>query len=565
MFTAKKESLFSVEKKKTVLNEFINSGLKESAKTKSGNNAEKFLTTGNPFVDQFGKMGSYKEPRSFDKISRDMSELWAIDPLISIKFALFMRTITRKVSLFDGALTSTVQRGSGLKHESIMRFMWIYTKDKDLFYSNLNLFVSVGAWKDVIDMMRLDLTYHGWDDKILDFDFLSTFVLSGLENPNTSELIKKYLPQLKAKSKCITVRAQANTIIAKYLASKAGITYKEYRQLKASGEAHSWQKLISNKLFDQIDFNKVHGRALTQLVSSKFLANHKLEDVYDAWIESQPIAKFTGYPHEIFEKFSKDEWGYSRFNSSVLKKYQISTINKQFDGLIELGKTNANTKSGLIVVRDTSGSMGSTADGSKMSAGDIAKALALYFSEFLTGEFKGHWIEFADRAKIHQWKGSTIVEKWDNDRSNYIGGTDFQSVISLFCSLKSQGVNESDFPSGILCISDGEFNPGDLGKTNVESAILKLKSAGFSKEYTDNFQIVLWNLRNNYYGNRNQSKFETYDEAKNVFYFSGYDASIMAFLTGTDKNTGEEAVAPKTDVELFNAAMDQEILNMIAI
>src|SRR5690606_22642533 len=125
--------------------------------------------------------------------------------------------------------------------------------------------------------------------------------------------------------------------------------------------------------------------------------------------------------------------------------------------LIETAKKNAKTQTGLIVVRDTSGSMSSPAAGTKIAAGDIAKALALYFSEFLHGYFANTWIEFNASAKMHQWKGNTPVDKWLNDHSSYIGNTNFQSVIDLFLRLKKEGIPESDFPSGILCISDGEF------------------------------------------------------------------------------------------------------------
>ena len=68
-------------------------------------------------------------------------------------------------------------------------------------------------------------------------------------------------------------------------------------------------------------------------------------------------------------------------------------------------------------------------------------------------------------------------------------------MVQLFAQLKAQGVSESEFPTGILCISDGEFNSSQLGKTNVESVKDVLRSAGFSKEYVDNFVIVLWNLQ----------------------------------------------------------------------
>ncbi len=209
----------------------------------------------------------------------------------------------------------------------------------------------------------------------------------------------------------------------------------------------------------------------------------------------------------------------------------------------------------MIVVRDTSCSMTSFAAGTNMSSYSISKALALYFSEFLSGPFAGHWIEFADTATLREWKGSTPVEKWTNDLCESYGGTNFQSVIDLFVDMKYNGVSESDFPKGIICLSDGEFNPADLNKTNVETSLQKLKAAGFSQEYCDNFVIVLWNIQNNYYGRGSGEKFETAENVPNVFYFGGYSGSVISFLSGKIDNT----------YDLLDIALDQEVLNMVTV
>lgn len=562
MFNSKQKQLLSNGEKQTTSatttapNAFVQGGLKKAARTLSGNGAEKFSTTGNEFVDQFTKAGSYKQPRTYADIATDMSTLWAKSPVMTVAFTLFLRLITRVVSFFDGSKTATVQRGSGLKHEGIVRTVWIAVNHPEVFWKNIELFISAGSWKDVIQMLSYDLQYNGWNGKQLHWDEFKKLILAGLENPKTTNLVKKYLPQIKSNSKCKTLEAQADNIIAKWICAalfgakeNPSYTYKQYRQLKTSGNAHVWQQLISKKKLLEIDFNTVHGRALAQLVSGKFLANNGLEAAYTKWIEARPIAKFTGYVNELFAKLPS-------------KKYQIDTLNAQFKGLVETAKKNAVTGTSLIVVRDTSSSMGSIAPGTKQSCYDIGKALALFFSEMLPdGFFAASWIEFNSTAQMHQWKGSTPYEKWTNDKSGYVGGTNFQSVIDLFVRIKKGGVAESEFPTGILCISDSEFNPAALGKTNVETARATLRKGGFSEDYAKNFKIVLWNLQNNYYGKGSGEKFETFGETENVYYFGGYDGSIIAFLTGVEG----QKTTPKTDVELFEAAIDQELMAKIAI
>lgn len=566
MFDTKKKTLAttpvtSAAKVSAKTSAFVGAGLKKQARTLSGNGALKFSTTGNSFVDEFGQAGSYKAPRQFSDIATSMSTLWAESQLLCLKFLFYLRMITRKVQFPDGETTENVQRGQGLRHEGIFRMMWLQVNKPETFWKNILHFISVGSWKDVITMLSYDLQYNGWKDRKLDWEKVGKLILAGLENPKTANLVKKYLPQIKANSACKTVEAQADNMIAKWICSllfggkpeaNNTSTYKKYRKLKTSGTAHDWQKLISQGKVLSIDFNSVHGRALAQLVSGKFLKNNNLEAKYSKWLEGKPIVKYTGYVYELLATIS-----------TAKQKYQEDTINKQFAALVETAKKGALDGTSLIVVRDTSGSMSSPASGTKVSAGDVAKGLALFFSEMLpAGKFADSWIEFHSTAQMRQWKGSTVVEKWRNDNSSYIGGTDFQSVIKLFCTIKKTGVPQSEFPTGMLCISDGEFNPAQLGKTNVESARATLRAAGFTKDYCDSFKIVLWNLQSGYYGATTGKKFETYGNVPNVFYFSGLDGSVVSFLTGMADSAKKP---PETAAELFDAAMDQEVLNMLEV
>jgi hypothetical protein len=586
MFNEKKRELFSVptatkkeKESKNAVNSFIQAGLKKSAEGLSGNGALKYTTTGDDFLDQFGSLGTFRAIRSYNEISMDMAKLYGQNPLMAVKFTLFMRTITRKTQIVDGDKTEDVQKGGGLRHETIMRMIWLNVNHKEVFWKNINLFISVGSWKDIFDMLRTDLEFNGWDGRVLDWDNFGSLILSGLENPTTSGLVKKYLPSIKAKSKATTVRAQANTLIGKFISSKlfgtkegGKETYKRYRKLKASGEAHTWQKLISERLFSDIDFGTVHGRALSKLVSSKFLENNKLADKYQSWIESQPVAKFTGYVHELAMNINAPDLGrgYRSNSYPTLRPYQKMTINKQYEGMVKRDKENVDLNQGWIAVRDTSSSMTGEIHGQKISAYDVAKALGIYFGDLLEGPFKNTWIEFASKATLRQYKEDNFVDKWLSDGSDNYGSTNIQSVADLFVKLKVGGVSEEDFPTGILCLSDGELNRvgfygGDnLKKTNFVTFIDKLRGAGFSKSYVDNFKFVFWDIRNNYYGS-DKAKFETFGEHDNVFYMSGYDGSTVGFLLGGEDAEGNVKTAPKTADELFHAAMDQTILNMVTI
>lgn len=579
MFDSKKSSLFSSNHTASenqnlsagtmvTNNPFLLEGLRQSsATTNLGNGALKYSTTGSDFVDQFGKITQYKKPRSFSEISKDMSTLWFQNKLLTLALTFYIRMITRIVQLFSGQKTSTTQRGQGLKHEGIMRMIWVAVNAPETFWKNIPLFIAIGSWKDIFTMLSYDLQHHGWDERKLDWGKFGQLILAGLENPNTSNLVKKYLPQIKSNSQCKTVEAQADNIIAKWICSlifgsdghdvpaRRASDYKKYRKLKTSGTAHEWQKLISQKKLIEIDFSTIHGRALAQLVSSKFLSNNNLEDKYEAWISLQPVAKYTGYVYELFAPVKK---GYQNVR---LKKYQEETINRQFYGLIETAKNGMSADSSFIVVVDTSSSMTSLVPGTKISSYDVAKSMALYFSYLLKGPFQKGFMEFASTCRMKFWKGNSPVENLQNDRSEAYGSTEFQAVADTFVKIKNQGVPESEFPTGILCVSDGCFNSTHTNKSNFDLLLYKLRQAGFSEEYVSNFKVVLWDIPNGYYGGKPQTAFEDFADKPNLFHMSGLDGSAIAFLMGTQYNPS----IPKTSDELFQAAMNQEVLSLLEI
>lgn len=569
-FSKKKTSLF--DNKETVTsqeNAFVREGLKESSKTVSGNGALKYSTSGDAFVDNFALIANFKAPRDYAEVSKDMYKLWSINPKKCLQLAVYIRLITREtqIALPGETVTLDVQRGQGLKNEGIMRMLWLAIHHKPTFMANMPYFIAAGSWKDVFEMMSLDLQYHGWKGRKLDWNFMRNTILSGLANPSTSELVKKYLPTIRSVKECKTVESQARTIIGQYLASciygkkkskekesDSRAAQRKYRRIKRSGTAHKWQQLISQKNLLELDFNTIHGRALSLLVGSKFLKNHGLIEKYQKWIASKPVAKYTGYVFELFQPLGNS------YRINRLPEYQEMTINKQFDGLVETGKQNLRPDNKLLVVRDISSSMTSCGRGTNMSAYAIAKSMALYFSAMFDGPFKDAYATFSDTCKLCKWQGKTAIEKWANDTDSNFGSTNFQAVAEMLVKIR-KNVPESEFPTGVLCISDGDFNWCGVNESNFNKFRKTLLSGGFSKDFVENFKLILWDIPNSYYGNSTRAKFEDFADAPNNFYISGYDPAAVAFIMGTE----QRQVTPKNASELFIAAMDQDLLNRLTI
>ena len=547
MFNEKLQNLFG-----------SNSPVKKVEYTTSGNGALKLTSTGDPFVDQFGLISQYRQLRPYSSVSKDMQELWNIDPMYTLKLLFYIRLITRKVKFSNGTETSKVQKGAGLRHEAFMRMLWLAVNHSDVFYKNLPLFITIGSWKDIIQLMSYDLQYHGWDNRVLDFNKISDFILAGLENPNTCNLVKKFLPTIKARSKCRTLESQADTIIGKFLTHKLfdsgefspklhSKNYHLYRKLKSSGTAHEWQQMISRSQFN-IDFSKVHGRALALLVSGNYLKNHNLEKDYENWIKKQPVAKFTGFVYELFKGLN--------LNSPLYKKY---TIDKQFENLIQTAKEGSSTESSFIVARDVSGSMSSNVKGLTISSNDVAKSIALYFSYLLKGNFANSYIEFSHKPILKYWEGDSPTDKYLKNINYCFGDTNFLGIADLFIEIYKHTSIEK-FPKGLICISDGEMNASKDNKTNFQSFKKRLLKAGFPKDYVDNFKIVLWDIPNAFYSfDEIRPKFESYADTPNFFYMGGLDPAGITFLLGGEVNKS----IPKTPRELFETAMNQEIMDYI--
>lgn len=494
--------------------------------TTSAEGAVKLASTLDPFVDQFARAALYKAPRKYEEIAVDQEVLYAIDPIMTIKLSLYFRIITRNVKDFG------MHRGTGLKNESILRIKWLLVNHYNEMRPFLCLLPILGSWKDLFELKTLASEYQipGEIFSLLD---------QGITNESTCELVKKYLPTIQSNPK--TPRAKKRTELGKILAKRWFKTrpYEQYRKLKASGTAHQWQQAISKG--KPIQWSTVAGKALNLLIHSKYLERHNLVTDYLKWLDSKDDVNCTNFVGEIFEDLSNE----------VLQQ----TANKQFNRLIK----NLSADSNYLTVVDCSGSMQSKATGSNMSSLNLAYTIALYFSYTLKGHFANHYATFDHKCTLREFTGNTPVEKYQNASSHVAyGPTNLQSVAEMFGSTLRMGVPEADFPKGIILISDGEF-----ARTNKAGEFIgfkeNLKKVGFSEEYIENFKIILWDIPNGFYS-LPRIQYEASADAPNIFYMSGLDPATLAFIF-EDKVI--ERPAPKTAEELFEAAMQQPILQLV--
>jgi len=529
------------------------------------NGAVSYASAGKALIDQFSHAGTAMG-RPIETVFSEQAQLWKENPEAAVRFPFYLRLVTRKVKVSENEKTDAVQKGAGLRDEAFKRILWIAYNQPEAFKRNAWLLPVVGSWKDLWALMLLDMENKNKLDKA----FIYSIMAAGLDDATQCDLIRKYMPAIKSTEKCKTERAKTLNVLAKGFASFLGLSAKEYRKMKASGTAHDFQKLICSRAYADIDWKTIPGRALTHLISGKFLGNHGLTEDYLKWVMSQPTVKFTGYVYELGMKL--DSMGYNlSLNGSPSRAAALYTINKQFDGLIELAKQDqGGLKGNVLCALDTSGSMTSPISGGPagLTSYDVCVSLGIYFSELNEGYFHNVVAMFDDTSRVMKLSG-TFSEKWDAIRraTTAWGSTNFQSVINLLVKERKEhpSIPESEFPQTLLVVSDMQFNPsggyryGETREmTNQEAARKKLREV-FSDEFVDNFKFIWW-----YCASRSGAGHDvpaTMDQGGN-YLFSGFDGSIVTLLLGGDEQTKPDG-KPLTMEEMVDKALSQEIFAFV--
>jgi hypothetical protein len=541
------------------------------ATTLTENGAKAFSTTNSTIVDQFGKAGNYRN-RPISDVFNDQEAIWKENKEAALRFPFYLRMVTRKIKINDNNITDKVQNGQGSRDEAFKRFLWIALNDSDAFYKNAWIIPLVGSWKDMWTLMFYDIKEN---INTLEHKAIFNIIANGLACETHLDLVKKFMPRIKSKSKCKTDWTKITNNLAKEFAEYMGIDYREYNRLKTSGKAHDFQKIICAREYDKINWNQIPGRALNLLVTSKFLENHNLKENYKEWILKQPLANFTGYVFELAKKVRKTVGTSSFFEMrSINREIPIEikhTIDAQFMKLVNQARENGRVSENVLVALDTSGSMRHHVNGLKdVTCGDIATSLALFFSELNEGAFHHKIVMFDNISYPFDFKSDSFCENVMALPGVPCGGTNFQSVIEEIVKIRTEHpeVPLEDYPKTLLVVSDMHFNPCNYHwgrnhpryqECNLEFAKETLYKV-FPKEFVDDMKFIWWDC-----ASRGQV-FEGNAFESGVTFLSGFDGSIINTLLGMEKVFDEETKEYRnpTAEELVEKALSQEILNYIS-
>lgn len=240
---------------------------------------------------------------------------------------------------------------------------------------------------------------------------------------------------------------------AKIIANGLGLTEGDYR--KCLSKIRKYLDVVevkmSAKRWDEIDYETVPSRA-NMIYNNAFLRND--EERRQEYLESlkNGEAKINAsvlYPHDIVHKYTS---GYNRGCSQY-----DETLEQLWKNLPNTVNENGDT----LVVCDGSGSMGYRIGGTTVTALEVANALAIYFAERLSGQFKDKFITFSSEPRfVDISSGKTLRDKIriamaNDDCSN----TDIEKTFDLILNVAvTNHMSQEDLPKNILIVSDMEFD-----------------------------------------------------------------------------------------------------------
>ena len=271
--------------------------------------------------------------------------------------------------------------------------------------------------------------------------------LNNMKAGKSISLISKWLPSCNASS------AQTKKY-AKQVYKALGLTEREYR--KALSEFRKYLDVVevkmSSKNWSEIKYEAVPSRA-NLIYNSAFLRNdeeRRREYLRKLTKGETKINAATLFPHDIVHKYSSTN------------RYSLNPKDAAIEALWKALPDTVQGCGNTIVVADGSGSMTSTVDcNSKVTALEVANALAIYFAERSSGEFKDKYITFSTCPQLVDLsRANSLHDKLQIALThNEIADTNIERVFDLILTTAiNNHMSQEDMPKNILIVSDMEFN-----------------------------------------------------------------------------------------------------------
>ena len=392
------------------------------------NGAVGYSTTGKKLLDLNFSVASMRSASEQTIINKFMDAYWE-NPMLAVKWLFYVRDVREGIG--ERRLFRTVMKSLANDKPEVVKSVLGYTSEYGR-WDDLWCLLDTTLCKDVVGIIREQLSSDEYN----------------MKNNQSISLISKWMPSENASS---AQTKQYATIIRKGL----GMSSRNYRKMLS--EMRKYIDVVeckmSSKKWNEINYEAVPSRA-NLIYNSAFLRND--EDRRRAYLSAlekgeAKINAGTLFPHDIVHKYTHNGWGYRLGNYDA-------ALEGMWKSLPDTVKGNGNT----LVVADGSGSMTCNVGGkTSVTALDVANALAIYFAERASGEFKDKYITFSENPKFVDFSNATTLRDKIQIalRHDEVANTNIEAVFDLILKTAvNNQMSQEDIPTNILIISDMEFD-----------------------------------------------------------------------------------------------------------
>ena len=300
---------------------------------------------------------------------------------------------------------------------------------------------------------------------------------------NPVSLLAKWLPSPNTSSKYTVAKARE---IIKLL----GMSEPIYRKMLSKLRKHIdvVEVKMSRNQWGDIKYEAVPSRA-NLIYRHAFLRNdEERRRAFLAALEKgeTKINASVLYPHDIVHKYQENYREYHELHNFD------AALEEMWKALPNTVNENTNT----IVVADGSGSMFCGIGGTNVTALSVANALAIYFAERSSGQFKDNYITFSETPQLVDFsKCSSLREKIELAlRHNEVANTNIEAVFDLILTTAAnKQMKQSELPQNILIISDMEFDVAMYDNRPDKRLFLTIANR-YKQEGYKLPRLIFWNV-----------------------------------------------------------------------
>ena len=424
-----------------------------------------------------------------------------------------------------------VKGGLGFRDATRAILVWLGENDAATLMSVLDAFIQLGRWDDILPLIFVKNAevVKFVKDKV--YKQFHSDLMVAKKGEGSVSLLAKWLPKINSTdfNKRKLAYAWANTL---FKGSRRDAKYR--RNVKA---IRRYIGLIETHLVEKdytFDYTKIPGRALAKYNSAFVTRDSERYQAYrgslkvEGSVAAEKLQERVKalYPYEIMLK------------AESVQKDEVEMAEAMWKALPQAEVMQGN----VLSVYDSSYSMSAVISGANASIADIARSLAIYTSERLSGPFKDKVVTFSAQPRfvdLSKTDGSLAARSKMLTSFSIPENTNLKKLFDLI--LKSSiGANPEDYIDTILLVTDCEFDNVTnyqglvVGQSTFQNAKHKFEEEGIPLP-----KIVYWNLNSKRltipisHGKLDQEK---------VILVSGFSTHILNSISKNEFKQAEEVM-----------------------